>query len=95
MSTPKKTSERNIKEQIKYCFDVSSDKKLLLQDILNVIDEALITKLQKRIVDCKKELKRLKTEEPKNRIAWNFHEGRRREAISVLGLLGVEKEASA
>lgn len=47
MSEPKKFGERSLMEQIKYLFDISSDKKLLLQDCL----EAVSTK--KKIIETK------------------------------------------
>jgi len=46
VNVPKKTSERCLKEQIEYYFDVSSDKKLLQQDIQELVDKAL-TKIKK------------------------------------------------
>ena len=41
MNVPKKQSERPIKEQIQYCFDCSSDKNLLLADILKLVDDVV------------------------------------------------------
>ena len=39
MSDAKKFDERGVYEKIIYSFDVSSDKTLLLQDILNIVRE--------------------------------------------------------
>lgn len=53
-----------------------------------------VAELQKRIVDCEKEQKRLKINEPdtiENRIAWNWYDGRKREAKEVLVLLGAKE----